>query len=765
MRRFVALALLCAAASASVAQAQRFTTNIEGRILDAETETPLPGATIRVQGTAFGAAAGPDGRFVIEDIPGGRYRLRISFVGYATAVVDVDVSRIELFEERPPLVVRLRPAEIEGEEVVVTATRTERSRREVPVIVNVIDDAVFASTQALSLSEGLSFQPGLRLEVDCQTCNYTQVRLNGMAGSYTQILIDSRPIFSALNGLYGLDQIPANMIERVEVVRGGGSALFGASAIAGTINIITREPVRNTSTVGFHQGLIDGATPDRALTVNTSVVDAEGSAGVFLFGILRDRSAYDHDGDTFSEIPMLRNNSFGLRAYYKPGDLSKLTLEAHSLTEERQGGNRIGETPHMADQGEYRLHHVVGGGLTYEQYLPARVNKVSAYVSGQHTARDHYTGIDHVDAYGDTENLTLLGGLQYSHTIDRFAGAGMNTITAGVEVQYDDVADHIPFYGHALEQTTRQAGLYLQSDWKLHERAVLLTGGRLDAHSLLRTPVFNPRLNMLVDLLPGLQWRGSYATGFRAPQAFDADLHIAFAGGGVSRIQIVDGLEKETSRSFSTSLDYNHTHRTFQYGLTLEAFHTRLFDTFVLEEAGTDAQGNLLLERRNGSHSTVAGVTAEVRYAYRDVAEVLAGLTVQRSRYDTPVVWSAELPGTRRYLRTPDVYGFFALSASPWQPFTVSLSGVLTGPMDVPHLAGYVERDTLMRSPVFLETNLRTGYTFANGALPDVEVFAGVQNVFDQYQRDFDRGKYRDSNYVYGPARPRTFFFGLKATL
>ncbi len=92
----------------------------------------------------------------------------------------------------------------------------------------------------LRFADGLNFQPGVRVENNCQNCGFQQVRINGLEGPYTQILVDSRPIFSAQTGVYGLEQIPANMIERVEIMRGGGSALFGSSAIAGTINIITK---------------------------------------------------------------------------------------------------------------------------------------------------------------------------------------------------------------------------------------------------------------------------------------------------------------------------------------------------------------------------------------------------------------------------------------------------------------------------------------------------------------------------------------------
>lgn len=130
------------------------------------------------------------------------------------------------------------------EEVVITGTKTVKRKTESPVIVNVIDAKTLTAVEACNLSEGLKFQPGLRVETDCQTCNYTQLRMNGLGGGYSQIIINGRPIFSPLLGLYGMEQIPASMVDRIEVVRGGASALYGSSAIGGTVNIITKIPTK-----------------------------------------------------------------------------------------------------------------------------------------------------------------------------------------------------------------------------------------------------------------------------------------------------------------------------------------------------------------------------------------------------------------------------------------------------------------------------------------------------------------------------------------
>ena len=142
----------------------------------------------------------------------------------------------------------------------VSANLFETTRRLAPTLVNVVDLKLFETTNSSTLSQGLNFQPGVRVETNCQNCGFQQVRINGLDGPYTQILIDSRPVFSALSGVYGLEQIPASMIERVEVMRGGGSALFGSSAIAGTINIITKEPLRNSGQLSHTITSIGGSS-------------------------------------------------------------------------------------------------------------------------------------------------------------------------------------------------------------------------------------------------------------------------------------------------------------------------------------------------------------------------------------------------------------------------------------------------------------------------------------------------------------------------
>ena len=144
------------------------------------------------------------------------------------------------------------------------------------------------------------------------------MRINGLEGPYSQILINSRPVISALSGVYGLEQIPVNMIERVEVVRGGGSALFGANAVGGTINIITKDPINNSFQVSSMFSNMDGKSWEQYMGGNVSLVSKDNSYGIALYESYRNRNPYDRDGDGFSELGKLNMNTFGFRAYYRP---------------------------------------------------------------------------------------------------------------------------------------------------------------------------------------------------------------------------------------------------------------------------------------------------------------------------------------------------------------------------------------------------------------------------------------------------------------
>lgn len=757
--------------SLAIAQTGRVEGTIEGEGIE-----KLIGAVVIAQSLTDTAAqwttlTDEKGNYQLENLPYDNYVLKSSYLGYNPNQQNFHIDR-----QHNAQIIRLQleSSILQTDQLVVTGTKTFKRQTQSPVIVNVIDNATLNNVQACNLSDGLKFQPGLRVETDCQTCNYTQIRMNGLAGGYSQVLINGRPIFSPLTGLYGLEQIPTNMVERIEVVRGGGSALYGSSAVGGTVNVITKIPKKNSYTIGYTYQNINAQSSDHIFSGNATVVTPQGNAGASFFVNNRNRQAYDHNGDNFSELPSLRNNALGANLFILPTPNQKLEANISYLNEYRYGGELVDKPAHLAQQSEERTHDVLLGSLDYQINFNDDNSTLIVYAAGQTTTRKHYTGIipddslgflQHLETppYGTSDVLTVQGGTQVNHRLAKFL-TGTNVLTAGAEFTYDKVNDEIEPYRYLIDQTTSNVGFFVQSDWQVVKNLTLLTGVRADKHNLVSNFIFSPRVSLLYQPKPTTQLRLTWGTGFRAPQAFDADLHIAFAGGGVSRIMLSPDLRPERSNSLSGSVNYDKATAKYVFGFTIEGFYTHLNHAFYQFPLGEDDLGEVF-EKRNGQGATVAGATLELRANYDRKIQLELGYTQQMSRYDSPIEYSDVLPARKDFLRTPNNYGFATLLYTPTANFSTNLNLVYTGSMDLVHLAGAPEQtqDAYITTASFVELNWKIGYLFKLQQTGlGIEVFGGIKNIFNAYQQDFDSGKERDSNYIYGPATPRTFFVGIK---
>ena len=734
--------------------------HLYGHVTDKTTGEHMAYINVRLEGTTLGVMTDATGHYFIKNIPQGTYTVVATSLGYASFEREVTLYPGESHE----LNFSILPEHFSLDEVVVTSNRNVTTRRMAPSLVKVLDVGTLSKVNAACIAEGLNFQPGVRVEDNCQNCGFQQVRINGLDGHYSQILIDSRPIFSALSGVYGLEQIPANMIERVEVVRGGGSALFGSSAVGGTVNIITREPLHNSASASHTATNFSGSNAwDNNTMLNASLVTDNGKAGVYIYGQHRQRDAYDHDGDGFTELPMLRGITIGTRAYYKTSLYSKLTFEYHGINEKRRGGDSMHLPPHEAMIAEQTEHSINGGGINFDYFTPDYKNKLNVFVSLQNTNRNSYYGAGQdPSAYGFTHDLTTVAGVQYMHSFDKFLFMPAE-MTAGIEYNYDALSDDAPGYDRYIDQTVHIGSAYFQNEWK-NERWGFLIGARLDKHNLVKNLIFSPRVNLRYNPTKDINIRLSYSEGFRAPQAFDEDLHIMAVGGEVSLIVLDPNLKEEKSRSVSGSVDIYETIGSVPTNFLLEGFFTDLSDAFVMEHIGSDAAGNAIIQRRNGGGGQVFGVNFEGRAAVSSWLEAQLGLTWQRSLYKTPEVWSEEpdVEAATEMFRTPDWYGFLTCTFKPTQHLAIDLSGTYTGEMWVQHLAGYIEKDRLERTPDFFNANVKVAYDFDLSSELCLQLHAGVQNIFNAYQKDFDQGPNRDSGYIYGPSTPRSYFFGVK---
>jgi outer membrane receptor for ferrienterochelin and colicins len=749
-----------------------------------------------IKGTTIGTVTDTRGDFEINAITDGEVTIRIQGMGYQVAEQTIQLEE----GKQHTLNFDIKTDALLLDQVVVTSDRNEVNRKDASVIVNVLSPKTFEANQSISMIDGLDFSPGVRTETNCQNCGFTQVRMNGLEGPYSQILINSRQVFSGLAGVYGLELIPSNMIQRVEVVRGGGSALYGGNAIAGTINVITKEPAYNAFQVGldgFATGLGNPNGGETAyesnLTFNGSLVGKNFKSGVSFFGQYRNRNPYDFNGDGFSEMVMINNLSGGLSAFFKPGKLSKISLDLYAIDEDRRGGNDFDLKPHEADICEFANHKIYGASLNYDLFSRNH-SKFSAYGAAQYVDRETYYGaLKDPNGYGETDDITTNIGIQYTHDFEKlwFAHADLTVGTEYTGGWLEDTKLGAPGEPNAeiADQNINTFGTYVQADWK-GIRYKLVLGLRYDHYAVVNDhlgddrlvgDVILPRASFMYSLTPDLQLRLSYAKGYRAPQIFDEDLHIESSGARQVYHTNDPNLKQETSHSISTSLNYSKATSKIVIEVLGEGFFTRLQDPFANVYTPLDTLGNVEYLRINAeAGAQVYGANFEVNLATMKALDFQLGMTLQRSRYDEELPWGEdEANTTRDFVRTPNNYGYLTSNWKPLKGLMLSLTGTYTGSMLVPHLGldsetddpGEIEAiengdvitgEELTTSDPFFDMGFRVAYTFSLSKKIQLELHTGVKNIFNSIQQDLDIGVYRDPGYIYGPGYARTVYFGLR---
>jgi len=746
----------------------------------------IPFASIALKGTTIGTVTDETGHYQLINVPLGEITVIASMVGYKTREKTIIAEANKTMEIKFELEEDIHNLE----EVVISGNRSEQKRVEAPVIINTLSPKLFNTTQSVTLGEGLNFSPGLRLENNCQNCGFTQVRMNGMEGPYSQILINSRPIFSGLAGVYGLELIPANMIEKVEVVRGGGSALFGSNAIAGTINIILKDPVTNSYEVGANYALSGlglngsgGAIPDYSANFNTSMVSDDRKTGISLYGFTRQRDMFDANSDGFSEIAPMNNLTVGTRIFHSLGYRSKLAVDFFTIKEQRDGGNKQDLPLHERDVAEAVKHDLKTGAVTFEQFF-RQYDLLSFYASGQFLNRDSYYGANQsLSDYGNSKDKTYNIGAQYKAIL------GNSSLIAGIEntggfltdkkLGYPDyenaviVNDSIVEVPHTenttvADQSSIISGVFAQCDVKL-DKVKIAVGGRFDHYEVKDLAkvgsepksgnVFSPRISFMYEIFKELQARASYSQGFRAPQIFDEDLHIETSGSRqVINVNDPD-LKQENSHSFMASLDFNGLIGKVYTGFLVESFYTRLKDPFVNEIGIPDDEGIVIYTRKNAKDgATVKGINMELKLKPSKTFSLTSGFTIQSSKYDAVQEFDEKL-----IFRTPNQYGYFAIDWDFARNTCLSATGNYTGSMLVPYFGTETDPEIgeLRESEDFFDLGLKLRNTInLNGA--SLQCFWGIKNIFNAWQSDFDEGIDRDPSYIYGPVLPRTLYFGVK---
>jgi outer membrane receptor for ferrienterochelin and colicins len=758
--------------------------NIFGHVISGKEH--LPFVSIAIKGTTIGTATDQTGHYKLIDVPLGRVTIIASYLGYKTQEIILITEGDQLHEVN----FELEPDYFGLDEVVVSASKETQKRSESSFIVNTINPKLFSVAQIGTVSEGLNYCSGLRMETNCQNCGFNQVRMNGMEGTYSQILINGRPIFSGLAGVYGLELIPSNMIEKIEVIRGGGSALAGGNAIAGTIDLKLKEPKTNIYEFGMSSaltgvGVSNSGDPaaDHRVNFNTSLVSDDNKTGFSVFGNHRLRDPFDANGDGFSELTKLQNTTVGARLFQRLSYRNKISVDFFQINEERRGGNRFDYPVHEADIAESLTHSITTGAITFDQYTGEN-DHLSVYVAGQAVTRDSYYGAERsLSGYGTTGDFTHNTGFQYK------AQPGNSTFITGIENTGGRLTDTklgFPYLEEEFvdndsvlvikhtdnsvnaKQTTNTTGVFAQYELGV-QKLKITAGGRVDYYTVkdltfsneeLSQFVFIPRLSLLYDFNGYTQARMSYSRGYRAPQIYDEDLHLEASGLRTVIHRNGNDLKQETSNSFMASVDFNKSLGNLNVGLLVEGFYTLLSNPFVYEFGESDENNEVVYTRINSEEGAVVqGINAELNVFPSGNFSFSSGFTLQSSRYK-----EAQEFNENRFFRTPDSYGYFTIDWDIEKNLSLSLTGNYTGKMLVPYFGLQLEDPAageLRMGDSFLELGSKIRYNLSfNGT--KMEIYAGVKNIFNSYQSDFEKGIDRDPGYIYGPSLPRTIYFGVR---
>ncbi|WP_141243943.1 TonB-dependent receptor plug domain-containing protein [Sphingomonas lenta] len=678
----------------------------------------------------------------------------------------------------------VRPGAGGAGEVVVTGTRSPRTVREAPVRTDVIGRSVLEATAARNLADALDYLVGARSESNCQNCNTVEIQLLGLPGAYNQILLDGLPLVSGVAAVYGVEQVPALLVRQIEVVKGGGSALYGPGAVAGVVNVLPLRPERTgwRATLGYDRP--DGEHAGIA-SVLGSLVLPDGRGFVNAYAQAELGPAVDLNGDGYSELARRRLATAGARGEWRPGPGTTVALDHQYTLERRRGGNLLDQPAFLSNIAEAIDSELHRAGVSVAQEVAPETRLVGVYAFAGLNRDSFYGGLGDVEADPaapgfDPAAFAQAAGAsrrQYGRTTDRLhfaegrleAMLGAHSVLAGVQYRHERVDDRgVDADGRELSVITQGAfstlGAFVQDEWSLSSGLKLLLGARVDKSSELGRAVASPRVGLWASPVPELVLRANYSTGFRAPEVFSEDVHIEVLGADPIRVRNAPGLRAEKADSVALGFDWRPTWRDGAVTLDGQAYITSIRDTFFLGDIREDA-GGLFRLRSNAGGSRVAGAELTIGYRLSDRLRATVGGAYLDALYDEPqVVYEDERRTlmTRRVLKSPERSGVGQVVWTPLPRFDAFAALRYIGRMDVLNN----RLGEIRRTDDFLVVDLSATRHFpVGGDGREIDLTVGVRNVTDARQRDLEVGAARDSDYVYGPRSPRTLFVRLDAAL
>ncbi|SJZ68114.1 TonB-dependent receptor [Sediminibacterium ginsengisoli] len=738
-----AFLLVCLIASGLTIAAQA--KKITGKVQD-HSGNPLGGASVTVAGSITATRSGNNGSFELNLADGSARYLVIGYTGYRRDSVLIEPGKSYYS-------ITLHPVANQLDDVVVTGTLREMSRSESPVPVEIISHKFFQKNPTPSLFEAIGMVNGVQPQLNCNVCNTGDIHINGMEGPYTLILIDGMPIVSSLATVYGLSGIPNSMVERIEVVKGPASSLYGSEAMGGIVNVITRNPSK-APRVGFDVFGTSWGEVSADVSARVQAGKAKSLLGLNYFNY---QQPADHNNDHFTDVTLQNRLSVFNKWQFERKDNRLAAIGLRYVYEDRWGGEMNWTKQWRGSDSIYgesistRRAELIG---MYQ--LPLREKIMTQFSYNWHN-QDSYYG---TTPYMATQNVAFIQSYW-----DKSIGKNHDFI-AGASLRYTYYDDNTPATASPDGSTNRPArtwlpGVFMQDEWSFATHHKLLAGYRFD-HDKYHGGVHSPRIAYKYSPDSRHALRASFGTGFRVVNLFTED-HAALTGAR----EVVIAEELKPERSYNANLNYNWKIPGDGFILVVDAtaFYSYFTNKII---GGFDTDPTKIIYSNLKGHAISRGISLNKELSFSFPLKIVSGVSYM------DVYQSAEAaPGVHekvQQLHAPRWSGTFAVSYQFPSAFTVDLTGKWSGPMRLPVLPDDYRP---AYSPWFCIANIQLTKKFGNG----IELYGGAKNMlnfipanpimrpFDPFNKTVNDPVNNPYGYTFDPSYNYASLQGIRAFL
>ena len=677
------------------------TTSISGKIISEG--MPLEYANVDLVGTLIRTLTDTLGIYKLNNINPGNYVVRVSCIGFLK--MDKTISLKE--GEKVTLNFDLTNFQNTLDEVVVTGTMKEVSRLESPVPVEVYTPIFFRKNPTPNVFEALQNVNGVRPQLNCNVCNTGDIHINGLEGPYTMVLIDGMPIVSSLSTVYGLSGIPNSLIERIEIVKGPASSLYGSEAVGGLINIITKKPQNapliSVDIFGTSWGEYN---TDLSLKLNAGK-KANVQTGINYFNF---QNRVDNNHDNFTDMTLQNRISVIQKWDFQRKNNRIFSIAARYIYEDRWGGD-------MRWEKQFRGGDSIYGESIYTKrweilgsyHLPTKEKLMLSFSYNNHNQNS---------VYGTTSYLAQQNIAFFQLTWDK--KIGRNDFLLGTALRYTFYDDNTPATASAdtLNQQTQPQktwlpGLFIQDEISIADKHKVLLGFRYDYNSY-HGNIFTPRFAYKWTLNHKNILRINTGTGYRVVNLFTED-HAALTGARV--VEIKNELNPE--QSYNTNLNYIrkfYEKNGMFIGLDASAFYT-YFNNRIVGDYETDPN-KIIYDNING-YAESKGVSLNIDVVFNNGLKIIAGGTLMENTLTENGI-------TEQQILTENFTGVWAVSYKI-KKFKVSIdyTGNIYSPMRLPILGETDPRRP--NSPWWSIQNIQLTFD----GLKNFQIYGGVKNLLN----------------------------------